>query len=832
MRLRIGIKAQLAVGLSVIATCCAAPVMAQDSAAGAQAQTAGSDEATTGLAEIIVTAQKRGQSLLSTPVAVTAFNEQSLTDNQIHTVNDLISVAPSFHIVSAQNKVSNSPLSIRGIGTVGTNPSFEGSVGIYIDGVYRSRPGMALSTFNDIGDLQILRGPQGTLFGKNTTAGALLINSATPTFSNSAGAELTVGNYSAVRASGFVNAAVNDDWAVRVSGVYDRADGFWKNPVSGQDDANTNTRSIKIQSLMKPAPGFTVRIIGDYADAKERCCYARSTRADAPNLNANPLDAFYASLAAAHGLPYYAGNGSAGYSPFDRQVYTNSTGQERSKDGGLAVDMKLDLSDATSLRSISAYRKYINRQANGDADFGPVDIIANYRQRYEIETFSQEFNLVGSYHLTDSLKLDTVLGGYYSHENLQANIAYDSGADTAVNALLVVPALAAFGPGVAKAGVTVANTKSDQTDVTKAIFGHATLNFDERFAVQAGLRYSDERKTLDRTNLINSDPFGYGLYLLQNQAFWAALGASTTGPDRSDQTRDKEWTYNVGAQFFPRPGMQFYVSYNRGFKAGGLSLNNDAGGQVPCIFTGASNCVAQPYTSALLPLGKTAAAPISYKPEFVNAYEIGFKTSYANRRGRLALTAFRSDFSNVQFSVFTGTAFATNNGDKARSQGIEVENTFEPVEGLVTNFAATYLDKAGFTGTQPPPGIVAGSRFPNAPKFSASGSVAYEKPVSSALKVRGVLSGDYSGNHSLEVNTGQDLKIANSFVVGASLSLASIDDRFSFTLFYRNCFQEEYYALQFSQPFYFSGDSKGKVFPVMVNTNAPRTFGVTLRGRM
>ena len=226
------------------------------------------------LDSIVVTAQKREENILDVPVAVTAYDAATLRKEGIQEIDDLQFTSPSFNITIQQNLVANIPVRIRGVGTTGTNPSFEGSVGVYLDDTYRSRAGMALATFNDIGGVELLRGPQGTLFGKNTAAGAIILRSNKPSFETEAGGEFTVGNYGKTRVSGFVNAPLNEELAARVSVVRDKRDGFWESPTGVAEDVNEIDQvSVKSQLLWEPTDNFSAHLIADYAHADENFGY-------------------------------------------------------------------------------------------------------------------------------------------------------------------------------------------------------------------------------------------------------------------------------------------------------------------------------------------------------------------------------------------------------------------------------------------------------------------------------------------------------------------------------------------------------------------------------
>jgi iron complex outermembrane receptor protein len=220
--------------------------------------------------EIIVTAQRRSESLQNTPVAVTAITGDALAARHIDDVSNISAVTPSVNFQSTNNAQASANLEIRGIGTVGNNRAFEGSVGVFVDGVYLSRAGQLLSNFLDLESLQILRDPQGTLFGKNTTAGALLITSVKPQFDRYDGSyEVTVGNYGAVQARAASNLPVSNTVALRFAALISNVDGYIENP-NGSDRYNDHRPralvrcsrlSMRLPPRMDSSSGLPIRTI-------------------------------------------------------------------------------------------------------------------------------------------------------------------------------------------------------------------------------------------------------------------------------------------------------------------------------------------------------------------------------------------------------------------------------------------------------------------------------------------------------------------------------------------------------------------------------------------
>ncbi|BFM16919.1 TonB-dependent receptor [Maricurvus nonylphenolicus] len=783
----------LAVGIAI-----AAPVLAQDFT----------------LEEIVVTAQKREQSLQDVPLAVTAYDSQALKAQGIDDVVDLNNANPSVNLNAAQNKVSNSPIRIRGIGTNGTNAAYEGAVGVYVDGVYRSRSGMVLATFNDIGGVEILRGPQGTLFGKNTSAGAMILKSTAPTQDFEAGGEVTLGNHDKQKASFFVNGAVTDTLALRASIMSDKRDGFIDNPLSGEDQLNTDLYSVKLQALWEPTDETSVHIIADYSKSDETCCYGMATRIDSPDPATNVLDAYYTGLAAANGAPYYSDD------QFDRNNYTNTDGTDESVDKGISVTVTHDLTDSLTLKSITSYREYDNEQENGDADFSPIDILGT-ASKYEFDTFSQEFNLNGEFELGD-VPVEYVAGAFYSNEDMIKRDQSFTRSQAADNFLLglfggnpanLPPGLTTANLG-SNSGLPGADTEAELENDVWALYGHFTFTLSDNLNLVTGIRYSEEEKTVDFDNLHGTTE-EYFDYLRQNDAGIMTIGASSASPDYKASIDDEEWTYTASLQYFPTEDIQLYATYSKGFKAGGISLNNDGAGQLIDINTYA-DWLANGADYNATPLVLSEAVDPTYAPEYVDAYEVGMKTTFHEGRGRLNAAVFYSDYQDIQVSAFTGTDFITTNADTAKSQGIEVEVDYALTENLRADVAITYLDDTSYGEVEELPYLTDRDQA-FAPEFAGAMNLSYMNSISNTLEGYANLNVSYMGEHYIS----NDIDFREEYtLVGGAVGIRTQDGVWDVSLFCRNCFDKEYYTNGFEAPFQWHS-------PQMGNQGAPRTYGIT-----
>lgn len=379
-------------------------------------------------AVIIVTATRRASPLSDVPIAVSAVSAQAMQNSGASDIRTLNQLAPSL-LVSSTGSEANASARVRGIGTVGDNPGLESSVAVFIDGVYRSRTGAGLNELGEIERVEVLRGPQGTLFGRNASAGLINVISRAPEFKFGAKAEVTYGNYDYWRLSGRVTGPVTDSLALSLDGVWSKRDGFFDLvDASGDKVGETNDRDryfLRGQALFEPTDALSIRLIGDYTHRDESCCGAAyiETRERRPLPGGGYETAPFNRIAA-----ILAGRGSVFPSdPYNREL-TITEGRNyvsKVKDWGLSGEVNYDLG-GVKLTSITAYRDY-KSQDYGDYDYSGADLLYRDPNTYrQFRTFTQELRAQGS---AFNDVLDWLIGGYYAHEKLtlEDNIVF--GAD-------------------------------------------------------------------------------------------------------------------------------------------------------------------------------------------------------------------------------------------------------------------------------------------------------------------------------------------------------------------------------------------------------------------
>ena len=658
--------------------------------------------------DIVITATRRNEALSDVPMAVSAVTAQSLEYTGASDIRQLNQVAPSLLVSSTSSEGGAAVARIRGIGTVGDNPGLEGSVGIFIDGVYRSRAGMALTELGPVDRIEVLRGPQGTLFGRNTSAGLISIITAKPQFTPFVAGEASYGNYNMWRLEGTANAPLGSTVAARIDGVYLKRDGFLKDVISGRRVNGRDRWLLRGQLLFQPSADFSFRLIGDYSDRKEECCAATYLPAHDVVATGGGGTALQPSSIAAieRGMGAIINDDT-----FKREVSITPGRNYRSdvNDWGVSGEGVYDMGWA-ELTSISAYRynKYTRGQ---DADFNNLDILyrdGNGGAYNRFETFSQELRLQGN---ALNNKLDWLIGGYYANEKLKLvdNLAYGNdyakysnclvaanfvsggapssllapGNATCINpavagAILpvlsplnqtVLSAFARLGPfagapfnnsgfsnlaialgGAPFIGSTLngaaINDDWNQTSDNWALFTHNIISITDRLKFTAGARYTHETKTLNAALTDNNVLCSFFAAAVPPLQTLPCVSPSVPGHSMTlnDRLSESRLSGTAVLSYKPTDRLLTYASYSRGYKAGGFNLDRSA--------LDRSNG-----NGAVLPT--TNADALKFKPEINDAFEIGAK--YNGRGIDVNIAVFHEMFRNFQLNTFNGLNFVVEN---------------------------------------------------------------------------------------------------------------------------------------------------------------------------
>ena len=823
--------------------------------------------------DIIVTAQKREQSLQDVPIVVTSLSSEALSNAGVHDIKDLQILTPGMTVTSTTNEASTT-VRIRGVGTVGDNPGLESSVGVVIDGVYRSRNGVG---FGDLGELQrieVLKGPQGTLFGKNTSAGVVNIITEAPSFTPGYNAELTAGNFGALGASGSVTGPITETLAMRLYAARRVRDGFYNvdlgdGPRTQTRDQNQDFGTVRGQLLWLPSDNLSLRLIADYSKRDEYCCVGVQVRT-------GPTFPFIDGLSI--GTGQRPPNATFSTLPFSRTGFANRGTEQEIEDKGISLEANLDLNrwgDAT-LTSITSARSWegVNGQ---DIDYTGADILyrsPNGDYGFKVENLTQEFRLAGA---TD--RLDWLVGVFATREKITRTDSYIYGPDytpflsfllsaslnKAVPAFPISPndigcftrtaqtalglqqclgtggAVSGGGPGfIVGEGV---KDRYEQTSDSFALFTNNTFHLTEQFDITVGLRYTYDKKSLDghQTN-VNGNGGTCAAALGNAGAIVGVLGAAGSTilgnfclpwanaayANRfiTEEKNDGELSGTIKAAYRLNDQLLTYVSYARGYKSFGYNLDRVQSGITP-------------------------NASLLFPSELVDSYEAGFKATLFNRKVLFNATYFDQKVTDFQLNTFLGTAFVVESIPELKTRGVDADFLwFTPIQGLTLSAGVTYTDaKYGhFVASQltspgnfPQLSLLPGGTPSFAPEWSATGSVNFDRSIGNGLRAGFSL----SAKHTTDYNTGSDLlpyKQQEALtLLNGRISFGAENQHWTFELWGQNLTDEEYTQVGFAAPL------QGTAFQTTVQPNGtfynpaldtatynaylgqPRTYGLTFK---
>jgi outer membrane receptor protein involved in Fe transport len=771
-----------------------ASIFIADTAAYAQ------DEITT----IVVTAEKRSQNVQDVPITVDAYSGDQLRDANVNTVNDLQKISPSLMVYSTTSGASDTTMKIRGVGTTGNNPGLEGAVGTFIDGVYRNRSGLALGDLVDVDRIEVLEGPQSTLFGKNTSAGALNIITNAPDQSHSGFVEAGISNYGGYKFDGWVNIPLSDTFSTRWTGVYDKRDGYIRDENNGQKMNDRNRYLLKGQALWTPNDDVSLRVIVDYAHGQEHCCGAVRVVNGTSSPIINILE---------------GENGAALTTPnkFNyRESLNGAAGPVKFSDTGGSAELNWQLNNAVKLTNIVAYRAF-SQKASGDVDFTGADILPIPLNSFSDNVFSEELRFTGHSDFSSGIKsIDWLVGGYYTDELLHVHQFQQVGAQAGnYFCALIWGAETGSTPAACFSGSPMAGTLpnfatldfnlltpgtgDDQRFTTHehsiSGFAQTTLFFTSKLALTLGLRGSHDSKSGSFVDN-NTNPGAENLpFFIGNVYTWnaGALSATNIG---AQHLSSSALTGTANLQYFWTDRVMTYVDYSRGSKDGGFNLDRTAAGIASGL---GANTLTPPYNP-------TPENP-AYKPEYSDNFEAGLKSKWFDNHLLLNGTVFYEKFRDLQVLNFDGIDFHIVNMPTGTSKGFEVQAQAALFDGFSLTSSVTYADTRYGSGATLPilfitgyltPVNLKGDPFTNSPLWSTDNGFTYTFPLAdSGLTLS--LHGDafYASGR----NTGSDqnpIKEQGGYtLLNGRLTLMGPEDRWELAAWCSNCTNKKYSTVVF-----------------------------------
>lgn len=702
------------------------PVAAQTAQANPDTDKSVTEESDGGVEEIVVTAQRRTESAQDVPIAISAVTAATAAKQGIVGTEGLGIAIPALQF-TRQTGNGGAPF-LRGVGTSQATAGVNSSVATYIDDVYISSPIATTMKFNNIESVEVLKGPQGTLFGRNATGGVVHVRTRQPSHDARIEGIIGYGSYNTAYGSLYATTGLTDNLAANIAlTAQNQQDGYGRNLVNGVDIFKQKNAGVRVGLLWEPTDRTKVTLSGEYTyldgDQGLNIVIAPGTIA----LGGGGFVCKYCSWDTPFGHPRDSAVA---------KVYGASA----------KVSQDLGTVDLVSISAFHQTRLLINIQLDGTTN--GQNILASRSPSFN-KSFSQEFQLLSK----ADAKLRWILGAFYFNEYAGYDPIDLSGA-----------AFAALGG--------VRHTDSRQLLHSYSVFGEASYEVLPRTKLTLGMRYTTDkfREVAEQRN--------------------AAQTVLPPGKLSSGWVDFSKLTYRAILDYKPTDAALLYASYSRGFKSGGFST-------------------AAPF------IGLALAPPVS--PEILDAYEVGFKSEFADNRIRLNGAAYYYDYANLQVATVQNGQAVTFNAASARIKGAELDLTIAPSRRLVFNAGVSFLDSK-FTSfpagplNVPNPRVctpvpmttgpltggnsvcfvdLAGKQTPRAPKFTLSLSGTYTIPTKL---------GDFTANATLHHNSGFFWEPDNRFaqpkydLLNANLGWASPDNRYTLKVYARNILDRYYYS--------------------------------------
>ena len=772
--------------------------------------------------DIVVTARRRAENVQDVPVAVSVVSAATLEAQGAYNINRLTQLQPTLQFYSTNPR--NTFINIRGIGAPFglTNDGFEQGVGIYVDQVYYNRIASATLDFVDVEQIEVLRGPQGTLYGKNTTAGAINITTRAPSFEFEGKGEVSLGNYGFKQGKVSVSGPLSDTIAARISVSNTDRRGTIYNVATNQHVNSQDNLGVRGALLWKPNDDLNVTLSGDYNLQNPICCaqiYARV------GTTQRALNRQYAALIAR--FPGYAVPST---DPFDRLTDVDAALAARNEHGGASLRGEWNLGSGT-LTSVTAWR-YWDWGPKNDRDFTGLPIYTKVNNPTKQNQYTQElrYNYEGT-------SLNFVVGAFAFHQKIRTSGIQETG--TAASAWLLAPSSAlSNNPAVLNGVVATNDIRLDNTSL--AVFGKLNWKVTDRFTVSPGIRVNYDKKDGYYNSVVVGTASNGTRQIISNDPTSPSYNDPWTAAQRGVQASQffevpySKWnvSYDLNLAYEVTADINAYATYARSFKTGGVNLNG-----VPSQANG---------------LPQLDVAII--KPEKVNHFEVGLKTQFWDRRATLNIAGFWTVIDDFQASVISNVSGSNvlrgylANADKVRVRGIETDFSIRPsdrfsgyVSGAFTDHEFVKFTNApcppelagGGTGTPAGPAAtpganspancdVSGSWLPGVSKWAFSWGGEYNVPTTILGREGQTYFGydanyrsKFSSNASRSIYTDIDAYSIHNFRLGFRT------ERFDIFGWVRNAFDEEYFESLAVTP--------GNTGLISAQLPDPRTWGGTIK---
>ena len=666
-----------------------------------------------GIERIFVTASKRQTGLQETPIAVSVVAGQAIERTKVLDIGDLQTLVPTLRVTPLQRS-TNTNFSIRGFGNGGNNTGIEPSVGIFIDGVYRSRAAAQIGDLPRLQQIEVLSGPQSTLFGKNASAGVISVRTEAPSYDFEGKVEAGVGNYNMRLLKGHITNGITDDLAFSLSAGINKRDGFTKSIVPGIAELNDRDRfNLRGQFLYEPTEDVTVRFIADYSEIEEICCTVAAA-VEGPSTNA---------------IRFAGGQALSSDDPFAYESALNTAPISNVEDSGVSAQVDIDF-DGFAFTSITAFRANDSTSGEGntgnDIDYTTLDILRNATFT-DIETFTQEFRLTST---TDN-DLAWMVGAFIFSEEVSNGEALTFG--TEIRTFFEVLSAGGGLPGILGTveglypnvqpgdffapGLDV-NTEFNQQNDAYSIFANFDYKLTDNLVATLGISYTNDEKEITKDQVVNNDvlssfdfdtePTVLGAPLVD--VFTGGFIADGLSPPAASATANGIVGFLKGLQFVPafvnlpnsvednessdskttwsarlayklNKNINFFATAATGFKATSWNLTRDSRPFPTDLAALTTAGISQP--------NQTTGTRFA-DPEEATVFELGMKSSF--KSGAFNITLFDQSIKGFQSATFVGTGFVLSNAGQQSTKGIEFDSLYRATDNITLTLAGTILD--------------------------------------------------------------------------------------------------------------------------------------------
>ncbi|GGP75535.1 TonB-dependent receptor [Shewanella ulleungensis] len=768
---------------------------------------------------IVVTASKRAKGLQESPVAITVVSSKAIEQAKVMDIDDLQTLVPTLRVTPLQRS-TNTNFAIRGFGNGTNNTGIEPSVGVFIDGVYRSRAAAQIGDLPRLQQIEVLSGPQSTLFGKNASAGVISVSTREPAYYQEGKIEAGIGNFNQRVMKGYYTNGITDNLAFSVSGGFNTRDGYTES-VTGLDDINDKDRwNVRGQALYEPTEDVKLRLIADYSKINEACCTVENS------IN-GPTTAAVRAL---------GGVDLDESSSFAYKSALNSDPINNVKDGGVSLQLDVDF-DGYSFTSISALRNNESDFMN-DVDYTSLDIL-NEGGYTDIDTMTQEFRIAS----TDERQLEWMFGAFIFHEEVTTGDTLYYGNDMrnyfdvlmsaggAPGLLSGVEGVYGLDPGTFFSGNTAVSSEFKQDNDAYSLFASFDYHITDQFTAIFGASYTNDQKeitisqnhndvlsaldlatvpTLFGVPISNIPQLAPAVPVLEGLQFLPPMLGLPNAAE-NNKSDDSKATWSMRLSYEINDNINVFATAATGFKATSWNLSRYSS-------PFASDQAAIDTAGLALPNQVYGGRYAS--PEEAMVYEIGIKTQFEN--GSFNATIFDQTIEGFQSSIFIGTGYVLANAGKQSTKGVEFDSNYNLTEDLSFTLAGTFLDPiydsfVGASGLDGPVDL-SGEKPAGIHEVSITAGIVYNFEVFNGAD--GYVRTDYLFESDVKVaeNTPESLsREVNTF--NASTGLA-FDNGLSLQLWVRNLTNDEYLLSAFPPPIQ-AGSFNG--YP-----NQPRTFGANI----